>query len=200
MDSLLLAVAEPLLIALLGLGMLLVLIRRRTSTQSASGPVSVAALARRGKAGRTMGLLFLLGIAAYLALKLIPQTLEYLELRRNLSRGKQVAQFAQWDDLALRCASGEPLGMQLHRLFSRHEIYVLRVVWNVLPPRYEILATGQARITEGSPERFMELRAEVGLSGNARLTGATLLDDPDALASARPLLANACRRSLRVEP
>lgn len=199
MDSLLLAVAEPLVIALLGLGLLLVLIRRRTAGEAANRPGAEGQAARHRR-GYPIGLLFLLATAGYLALKLIPQTLEYLELRRNLSRGKQVAQFAQWDDPALRCPSGEPLGMQLHRLFSRHEIYVLRVVWNVLPPRYEILATGLARITEGSPERFMELRAEVGLSGNARLTGATLLDDPDALASAHQLLANACRRSLRAEP
>ncbi len=199
MDSLLLAVAEPLVIALLGLGLLLVLIRRRTAGEAANRPGAEGQAARRRRA-YPIGLLFLLATAGYLALKLIPQTLEYMELRRNLSRGKQVAQFAQWEDPALRCPSGEPLGMQLHRLFSRHEIYVLRVVWNVLPPRYEILATGQARITEGSPERFMELRAEVGLSGNARLTGATLLDDPDALASAHQLLANACRRSLRAEP
>lgn len=186
-------------IALLGLGLLLVLIRRRTAAAAANA-ASGGKPAGPREAGRTLGLVFLLAIAGYLAFKLIPQSLEYMELRRNLSRGKQVAQFAQWEDPALRCPSGEPLGMQLHRLFSRHEIFVLRVVWNVLPPRYEILATGQARITEGSPERFMELRMEVGLSGNAALTDATLLDDAQALASARRLLADACKRSLRAQP
>ena len=38
LDSLLLAVAEPLVIALLGLGLLLVLIRRRTAGEAANRP------------------------------------------------------------------------------------------------------------------------------------------------------------------
>jgi len=210
--SLLAGLTAPLGIALAGVIVLVVAIKLRRIAQAARIALGMTAQPagperqHRARVGRSevaaraaliLGAVFLAAATLFLSLRLIPEAFQYAEMMRNLPRAAQLVRVATWRDAKLRCAANEPLGIHLQRLFRRPEIFLLRIQWDSIPPRYEVLILGRTHLAEGAVDRRLELLVDLGLNGQAELRGAELLGDAQALEPARRLLAAACARSLR---
>ena len=162
---------------------------RRRETARRGAPTGNRCLARTSFA---LGVMVLTLATAYISLKMIPEAYEYAELKRDISRGQQIFRSATWTDPALRCPSGDPLGVHMLQLFDKYQAYVLMTRWDVFPPRYEVSVSGLTKLAHGSAQRRLELDVLVSIGGDATLNGAKLLGEENALNIARQLLIDAC--------
>lgn len=212
LKQLLSAGAEPLALAAIGLVLLWLVVRLRGMSEFWRGTFRIPQrLVRRRRApqdietspvrlaaAKIIGWGFVLAASAYLSLRIIPEAFQYAELKRNISRGQQLVHFAIWRDPILRCKNGEPLGIHLRRLFEQPQIFLLDLRWDEIPPRYEVVITGQTQLMEGSLKRALQISISVGLDGQAELRGGELLGENNAVEAVRRLLAAACSRTLNI--
>ena len=144
---------------------------------------------------RAVMLVVLVVSGGYLAYSLLYQGWTYLTLKTNARAAPAQLRSAQWSDGALACPGGAALGAQFDRLFERgYEAFVTRMVWDTLPPRYELFVAGMA-----SPKREFELRhlaMTVDLESGSRavLREAVVAGEAGRLETAKRWLAAACTK------
>jgi hypothetical protein len=154
--------------------------------------LELARRARLLRLSRTLGYVTLFVAAAYLAGGLGLDGIRYLRLKERIYDARPSFRAAQWAEKDWRCASGQPVGAQLDRLFDNPEILVLRIKWDAFPPRYELLLSGAAALVEDVAPRRVEFTVEYVPGGKARITGMTISGDTVDSALAGTLLGRAC--------
>jgi len=156
-------------------------------------------LARRTRRQVALGVLrgaVLVVGGTYLAFWQIPEIWQYLDLKLGLSQARAALHQAQWSDAELRCPAGDRVGAHLGRLYARPEIFVARVAWDRLPPRYEYYVTGMAAPREGVTRRHLLMTVTyLPHSGMAAITDAVLAGEREQMDNARLLLKLACDTS-----
>lgn len=130
----------------------------------------------------------------YVSERWIPQAFQFVELKNQSSRGRAMLLSATWRDQALQCEPSQTLGTQLRQLFESYESYVLRVLWDHFPPRYEVVIVGETRIAKDTPLRRLDMVVDLYFDGDAELRSLHLFGEVSTPETARKLLQEACNR------
>lgn len=199
LEPLLSAVGVPLGLALVSIALLAATTLLRRISESAErigdfarSEVELGRRARVRRLSRFVSYVTLFVAAAYLVGGLGLDGIKYLRLKERIHDARPGFRAAQWADEAWRCASGQPVGAHLDRLFGNPEILVLRIKWDAFPPRYELSVGGATAIFESGTPRRVELIVEYVPGGSARLTAATISGEPMDPALIGTLLRRAC--------
>ena len=154
-------------------------------------------LARRlGLRGRRdwFMLIVLIISGGYLAYLLF-QGWTYVALKTSVNAAPAQLRIANWRDPALACSADPLLGPQLDRLFeSRYEAFVTRMLWDALPPRYEMFITGMASPQRGFELRYLVMTVDLESGDRAVLRDAVIAGENGHLETAKQWLAAACSK------
>jgi hypothetical protein len=162
------------------------------ASSDAAAPTGARRLAR---ASLLLASMFLFPAALYLSWRSIPQAFLYAELRGQISRARQMLLDARWQDPAMRCRPDIPIGIQLNRLFQEHEVFVLRVAWDAVLPRYELAVTGQANVARQAELQRVDLTIDLNPNGEAVLRSVEIYGEQQGVEPDEPggrLLQKGC--------
>ena len=148
----------------------------------------------RGRRGWIM--LCVLAIAGgYLAYALLFQGWTYVALKTSAKAAPAQLRKAAWRDPALACSGDPRIGAQLDRLFENgYEGFVTRMLWDTLPPRYELFITGMAAPKRGFELRHLVLTVDLESGDRAVLMDAVIAGENGHLETAKQWLAAACSK------
>ncbi len=156
------------------------------------------ALARRlGLRGRRdwIMLIVLIITGGYLAYALVFQGWTYVALKTGAKAAPAQLRNASWRDPALTCSADPLLGPQLDRLFERgYEAFVTRMLWDALPPRYEMFIVGTAAPKRGFELRHLVMTVDLESGDRAVLRDAVIAGENGHLETAKQWLAAACSK------
>ncbi len=199
LEPLLSAVVFPLGLAFGSLALLAIITLLRRIAEGAGrvadfgrADVELERRSRLRRLSRALGYVTLFGSAAYLVGGLGLDGIKYLRLKERIYDARPSFRAAQWAEKSWRCASGQPVGAQLDRLFGNPEILVLRIKWDAFPPRYELSASGATELVAAGERRRVELIVEYVPGGSARITAATIAGEPMDPALIGTLLGRTC--------
>lgn len=148
----------------------------------------------RGRRGWIMlGVLVVAG--GYLGYSLLFQGWTYLELKTSAKAAPSQLRKATWRDPALACPGGVLIGAQFDRLFEKgYEGFVTRMLWDALPPRYELFITGMAAPKKDFELRHLVLTVDLERGDRAVLRDAIIAGENGHLETAKQWLAAACSK------
>ena len=156
------------------------------------------ALARRlGLSGRRgwIMLVVLITTGGYLVYALVFQGWTYIEMKTSAKAAPAQLRNAGWSDPALACSANPQVGPQLDRLFERgYEAFVTRMLWDTLPPRYELFVTGMASPQRGFELRHLVMTIDLRSGDRAVLKDAVIAGEAGHLETARRWLAAVCTK------
>lgn len=137
----------------------------------------------------------LLVTGGYLAYALVFQGWKYIELKTSAKEAPAQLRAAKWHDPALACSADPQIGPQLDRLFERrYEAFVTRMLWDSLPPRYEMFITGMASPQSGFELRHLVMTIDLESGDRAVLRNAVIAGESGHLETAKQWLAAACSK------
>lgn len=140
-------------------------------------------------------LIALIVLSAYLAYALLYQGWNYLALKTSVKEAPAQLRLARWSDPSLACPGKPRLGEQLDRLFERgYEAFVTRMLWDTLPPRYEMFITGMAAPKRGFELRYLVMTVDLESGDRAVLRDAVIAGENGHLETAKQWLAAACSK------
>jgi hypothetical protein len=130
----------------------------------------------------------------YLAYALV-QGWTYIAMKTSVNAAPAQLRVASWRDPALACSANPRLGAQLDLLFERHyEAFVTRMLWDALPPRYEMYVTGMASAQRGFEPRYLLMTIDLESVDRAVLRDAAIAGENGHLETAKQWLAAACSK------
>ena len=148
----------------------------------------------RGRRGWIM-LIVLIITGGYVAYALVFEGWTYVVLKTSAKAAPAQLRNASWRDPALACSADPLLGAQLDRLFERrYEAFVTRMLWDSLPPRYEMFITGMASPQRGFELRHLVMTIDLRSGDRAVLKEAVIAGENGHLETAKQWLAAACSK------
>lgn len=158
----------------------------------------------RGAVERRLGLrhrrdwllLILLVIGGgYFAYAMLYEGWNYVALKSSAKAAPAQLRDARWSDPALACPGDTPVGAQLDRLFERgYEGFVTQMLWDRLPPRYELIVSGMAAPKRGFELRHLQMSVELSAGGSVVLRDAVIGGESGQLENAKLWLIAACTK------
>lgn len=137
----------------------------------------------------------LIAAGGYLGYALLFQGWTYVVLKTSAKAAPAQLRNASWRDPALACPGDPKLGAQFDRLFERrYEAFVTRMLWDTLPPRYELLITGMAAPRQGFELRHLVLTVDLESGDRAVLRDAVIAGEHGHRETAKQWLAAACTK------
>ena len=131
----------------------------------------------------------------YLIYSLVFQGWAYVALKTSAKAAPAQLRNASWRDPALACADSPRIGAQFDRLFERgYEAFVTRMLWDTLPPRYELFVTGMASPQRGFELRHLVMTVDLESGDRAVLRDAVVAGENGRLETARQWLAAVCNK------
>jgi hypothetical protein len=140
-------------------------------------------------------LIALIALSGYLAYALLYQGWTYLALKTSVKAAPAQLRVARWRDPSLACPGKPRLGEQFDRLFERgYEAFVTRILWDALPPRYEMFIAGAAAPKRGFELRYLVMTVDLESGDRAVLRDAAIAGENGHLETAKQWLAAACSK------